>query len=87
MSYAFMRPHFRKNKSKTKDMNISNEEYEKAFHKTIKPEEPITKEMIEKVHQKQNPALTIQVYNSICRRIWNLIKNPFTYIFNGRIEW
>lgn len=80
MSYVFMRPHFRKNLSKTKEIMATE-------HKTIPPSNEPTVEGVKKTMDQQNPALSIQVYNSIWKRIWNLIKNPFTYIFNGRIEW
>lgn len=57
-------------------------------HRIIVPEEqPITKEQFVKIHEAQNPALRIQTASPFLTRIWNLIKNPFTYIFYGRIEY
>lgn len=33
------------------------------------------------------PALRIKTYQtSFGRRVWNLIKNPFTYLFKGTYE-
>ena len=55
------------------------------MHKRI--ENNPTVEEVKKTLSQQNPALRIQVYNSRWKRIWNLIKNPFTYIIYGRIEY
>jgi len=33
------------------------------------------------------PALVINSKDNFGKRVWNLIKNPFTYLFFGKIEW
>lgn len=33
------------------------------------------------------PSLVINSNQSFSKRLWNLIKNPFTYLFFGKAEW
>jgi hypothetical protein len=41
----------------------------------------------EPMPMEDDGAMRIQTNISFWRRLWNLIKNPFTYLFYGRIEY
>ena len=57
-----------------------------GYSQVIKKELETLKDKIKNPVSNENaPAMDSRA--PFRRRLWNLIKNPFTYLFHGRIEW
>ena len=66
---------------------MKQEEFKKAFFENIGDAK--SDELYKTVNAsvKVEPAITITSAEKFHKRLWNIIKNPFTYLYNGTIEW
>lgn len=58
------------------NMNIGDAKSADVVHKSVNASMKVV-----------DPAIRITSGLTFFRRLWNIIKNPFTYLYNGTIEW